>query len=341
VDLRRTIEGEAARHGFSDLRVARADASLHAARFDAMLDEGRHGEMEWLRESRDVRLDPRLHRPGARSVVVLAFRYGQAPPTDPGGLTGRVASYAWGRDYHNLLGLRLKHLAAALNARHPGLVVWHGVDSGPSWDRGWAEAAGLGYAGRNGMMVLPGDTSFYFVALLYLSAELAPDAPLGDHCGRCRRCVERCPTGALPGDGSLDARRCISYLTIEHRGEIARELWPLMGRWIFGCDDCQEVCPHVRADRHVPGLPADFRPRFAWVPLPALLQADDRAILDTFEGTPLRRAGPARLRRNAAIVLGNIGTPEARRALEGGRACARERGDRELEGVCVAGLVGA
>ncbi len=327
---RQLIATEAARLGFGELRIARADTRLQEARFDGMLEEGRHGQMAWLQESRDVRLDPKKHRPSARSVAVLGFRYGQMTPPDPGGLTGRVASYAWGRDYHNLLGLRLKHLARELNARRPGLVVWQGIDSGPSWDRGWAEVAGLGYSAKNSMMVLPGDTSFFLVALLYLAEDLEPDAPMGDHCGRCRRCVDRCPTGALLGDGSMDARRCISYLTIEHRGPIDRELWPLMGRWLFGCDDCQDVCPHVRAVRRSPDLPSDFLPRFAWVPLPALLLADDRAILDTFEGTPLRRAGPARLRRNAAIVLRNIGTPEAMLALE----VARERGVEEAVPPC-------
>ncbi len=339
--LRRTLTLEAARLGFGDLRVAAippdADAP-HAERYDRMLAEGREADMGWLAETRDVRLRPTLHRPAARSVAVLAFRYSQVMPPDPGGLTGRVASYAWGRDYHNLVGLRLKHLAGVVNAAHPGSVAWHGIDSGPAWERGWAAAAGLGFTGRNGMMILPGDTSYFFVGTLYLTHDLAPDAPLGDHCGSCRRCVGACPTGALPGDGSLDARRCISYLTIEHRGPIDPDLRPLLGRWLFGCDDCQEVCPHVRADRRTPGLPGDFAARHAWIPLPALLQADDRALLDAFEGTPLRRAGPARLRRNAAIVLQNLGTPAARQALESGLACARARGDADTETACAEAL---
>ncbi len=328
--LRRTLELEAARLGFTDLRVAAAGPAPTADRYDAMIAEGRHAGMAWLAAQRDVRLDPRLHRPGARSVAVMAFRYAQVQPPDPGGLTGRVASYAWGRDYHNLVGLRLRDLARALDALHPGVVCWHGIDSGPAWERGWADAAGLGFIGRNGMAILPGDTSYFFLATLLLTAELTPDAPLSEHCGRCRRCVDACPTGALRGDGAMEAARCVSYLTIEHRGAIDPALHPAMGRWVFGCDDCQETCPHVRSDRRTPGLPQDFLARHAWLPLPALLLADDAALLAAFEGTPLRRAGPERLRRNASIVLGNIGTTEAREALAAGLREARTRGDTAL-----------
>ncbi len=328
--LRRTLELEAARHGFTDVRVAAAGPAPAAARYDAMLREGRHAGMTWLEAQRDVRLDPRLHRAGARSVVVMAFRYAQVQPPDPGGLTGRVASYAWGRDYHNLVGLRLRDLARTLDAARPGLVCWHGIDSGPAWERGWADAAGLGFAGRNGMMILPGDTSYFFLATLFLSAEVETDAPLPEHCGRCRRCVDACPTGALRGDGAMDAARCISYLTIEHRGPIDPAFHPRMGRWVFGCDDCQEACPHVRNDRRTADVPQDFLARHAWLPLPALITADDDALLAAFEGTPLRRAGPARLRRNAAIALGNIGSVAARDSLHAGLREARARHDEPL-----------
>ncbi len=294
-------------------------------RLDAFLAEGRQGEMQWLAETRDVRADVRHLLPEARSVVVLTMPYGRPAPPDPGGLTGRVASYAWGRDYHNLVGLRLRHLRRALEAAHPGLRTWAGVDSGPVWERAWAEAAGLGFTGRNSMIILPGETSFFFLAVLLLSEAVEPDAPSAtEHCGKCRRCLDRCPTGALLETGGMDARRCISYLTIEHRGAIPLELRPQLGRWIFGCDDCQDVCPHVRAVRS--SEERDFAPRFPWLPLPALLLADDRALLDTFEGTPLRRAGPARLRRNAAVALGNLGDPRGRPSLE----IARREGDPVL-----------
>ncbi len=318
MDLRSTLEAEARRLGFGRVRVARAGPPPGFARYDEFLAAGHHASMGWLETSRDVRGDPERLLPGARSVVVLAMDYARPAPPDPGGLTGRVACYAWGRDYHALIGLRVRHLRRALEAAFPGLRTWGGVDSGPAWERGWAEAAGLGFSGKNGMAIVPSEGSLFFLATLLLTEELAPDTPVGDHCGKCRRCLDACPTGALLDGGGMDAARCISYLTIEHDGAIPEPLRPALGRWLFGCDDCQVACPHQHAARHP--VPADFAPRHAWLPLPAILEASDRALLDTFEGTPIRRAAPHRLRRNAAVVLGNIGDPAARPALERARA---------------------
>jgi epoxyqueuosine reductase len=331
--VRDLVEREARRLGFGSISVAEARPVPRFSRFDTFLAEGHHGGMAWLAETRALREDPRRLLPDARSVVVLTMDYGQAAPPDPGGLTGRVACYAWGRDYHALIGLRVRHLRRALEAAIPGLRTWGGVDSGPAWERGWAEASGAGFAGKNGCIIRPGDTSLFFLGVILLTAEMAPDAPVGEFCGRCRRCIDACPTGALLDGGGMDARRCISYLTIEERGAIPEDLRPLLGRWIFGCDDCQEVCPHVRVGRRT--VEEDFAPRHAWLPLPALLLADDRALLDTFEGTPLRRAGPSGLRRNAAIALGNIGDPTARdallRARRDGDALLREHATWALE----------
>lgn len=314
VDLRATLETEARRLGFGRVRVARAGPAPGFDRFDAFLAAGHHASMTWLADTRDTRADPTRLLPGARSVVVLAMDYARPAPPDPGGLTGRVASYAWGRDYHALVGLRVRHLRRALEAAVPGLRTWGGVDSGPIWERGWAEAAGMGFSGKNGLAIVPGEGSPFFLATILLTEALEPDAPVGDHCGRCRRCLDACPTAALLDGGGMDAARCISYLTIEHDGPIPEDLRPKMGRWIFGCDDCQSICPHQRPPRGP--VPADFFPRHAWLPLPALLEASDRALLDTFEGTPIRRAAPRRIRRNAAIALGNLGDPAARPALE-------------------------
>lgn len=320
MDLRATLEIEARRLGFGRIRVAEARPAARFDRYDAFLAAGHHASMGWLADSRDKRADPTTLLPGAQSVVVLAMDYARPAPPDPGGLTGRVACYAWGRDYHALIGLRVRHLRRALEAAAPGLRTWGGVDSGPVWERGWAEEAGMGFSGKNSLAIVPGEGSFFFLATLLLTEPLPPDAPLGDHCGRCRRCLDACPTGALLEGGGMDAARCISYLTIEHEGAIPEALRPAIGRWVFGCDDCQTVCPH----QHPPkgDVPADFLPRHAWLPLPAILTATDRALLDTFEGTPLRRAAPHRLRRNAAVVLGNLGDPRARPALEAARAAA-------------------
>ncbi|MFN7146862.1 MAG: tRNA epoxyqueuosine(34) reductase QueG, partial [Myxococcota bacterium] len=297
MDLRATLDAEARRLGFGRVRVARAGEPPGFDRYDAFLGAGHNATMVWLADTRDKRADPARLLPDAKTVVVLAMDYARPAPPDPGGLTGRVACYAWGRDYHALIGLRVKHLRKALEAAFPGLRTWGGVDSGPSWERGWAEAAGLGFNGKNGMAIVPSEGSFFFLATLFLTEALEPDAPVGDHCGRCRRCLDACPTGALLEGGGMDARRCVSYLTIEHDGPIPEQWRPRLGRWLFGCDDCQTVCPHQHAPRGP--VPADFAPRHAWLPLPAILEASDRALLDTFEGTPIRRAAPHRLRRNA------------------------------------------
>jgi epoxyqueuosine reductase len=317
MELRAALDAHARRLGFGRVRVATARLAPNFERFDAMLAEGRHGDMGWLADTRDTREDPSRLLASVRSVAVLAMDYARPAPPDPGGLTGRVASYAWGRDYHALIGLRVRHLRRALEAEFPGLRTWGGVDSGPVWERGWAEAAGLGFSGKNGLAIVPGEGSQFFLATLLLSEELPADPVVAERCGRCRRCLDVCPTGALLEGGGMDAGRCISYLTIELDGPIPLPWRPRLGRWVFGCDDCQSVCPH----QHPPDgdVPADFLPRHAWLPLPAILEADDRALLDTFEGTPIRRASPHRLRRNAAIVLGNIGDPRARPALERAR----------------------
>lgn len=319
-DLATWLRAEAAALGFGRVHVAAAEP-LDPAPFDRFLAEGRHATMEWLARTRDARVDPRRLLPGARSVVVLSMDYGQAVPPDPGGLTGRVARYAWGRDYHNLVGKRLRKLRDRLQERFPGVRGWAGVDSGPAWERAWGERAGAGFAGKNTCLIRPGETSWFFLAVLVLDAELPIDARMGDHCGACQRCLDACPTGAFAGPWRLDARRCVSYLTIEHDGAVDPALAAGMGRWVFGCDDCQEVCPHPRAT--LPPVDPDFAPRHAWLDLPELLAADDAALIARFTGTPIRRAAPRRLRRNAAIVLRNLDTPGARAVL------ARYRDDRD------------
>lgn len=311
--IRQTLESESAKLGFARVRIAVAGPPPCFERYDAFLEAGYEGEMAWLRTGRDARSDVRNVLPGAQSVAVLAMDFGHPSPPDPGGLTGRVASYAWGRDYHNLVGKRLRKLRRALEAAVPGLRTWSSVDAGPAWERGWAAAAGLGFVGRNGLVLLPSEGSLFFVAILLLSEAIPPDAPVSEHCGRCRRCVDACPTAAILEGGGLDARRCLSYLTIEHRGPIPEALRPKLGRWVFGCDDCQDVCPHVHLRR--PTDP-DFAPRNAWLDLPALLDTPDEALLARFEGSPIRRACPEKLKRNAAVVLGNLGDPAARPALE-------------------------
>jgi len=315
VDARSLITQESRRLGFAHLRVAAiGDAPEPCPRIehlDSWLSAGRHADMDWIVRGRDVRANPRLRGEAARSAVVLSFEHHHQRPPDPGGLTGMVARYAWGRDYHNLVGKRLRKLLKRLRAA--GIACWGGIDTAPIFERAWAAEAGLGFQGKNALQIWPAGGSWMFLAVIFTEEPLVPDAPLGDHCGSCTRCLDACPTGALVGPGQLDARACIAYWTIEARGAIPEALRPGFGRWVFGCDVCQEVCPHNVS----PPEPDedDLLPRNAWLDLEWLLTASDDAILARFLGTPIRRPGPNGLRRNAAVVLGNLGDPAAASAL--------------------------
>ena len=284
--------------------------------YDAWLDAGHHADLDWLVRDRDLRADPRRKLRSARSAIVVAVEHHHARPPDPGGRTGSVARYAWGRDYHNLVGKRMKKLRARL--REHGLQAWGTPDGAPILERAWAEAAGVGFVGKNTVLFRPARTSWLFLGVVFIDREATPDAPLeADHCGRCRRCITGCPTDAFVADRVLDARRCVSYWTIEARGLAPRALRPGFGRWLFGCDVCQEVCPHDAA----PPTPDedDLLPRNAWLDCDALILAADADLEARFVGTPLFRPGAVGLKRNALIVLGNLGddgaVPTARVAL--------------------------
>jgi epoxyqueuosine reductase len=309
------IRTQAASLGFDQVRFADVDPPAGVGAYDQFIAEGRQGEMGWMESSRAPRADPRLLLASAQSIVVLGMRYGHPRPPDPGGLTGAVASYAWGRDYHNLIGKRLRRLSRDLRAKIPGFDAYCGVDSRPLIERAWAQRAGLGFLGKNALAILPGDSSYFFLAAMLVNIPLPPDTPLGDHCGSCIRCINACPTDAFTAPGQLDARRCISYLTIEHRGHIAPQFREKLGRWVFGCDDCQSVCPHNPSTPHPAEDDFSPRPGHAWIDLEWVIQSTDDAINTHFQGSPIRRAGPSGLKRNAAIVLGNLGDPAGRPAL--------------------------
>jgi epoxyqueuosine reductase len=272
--------------------------------------------MNYLERGLSTRANPRERMPEVKSVVVFGIPYHHTAPVDPGGTTGRVARYAWGRDYHNLIGKRLKKIRRDLRAA--GISSWGGVDTAPILERSWASMAGLGFNGKNTMQIVPASGSYFFIATLFLDIEIEPDPVFGDHCGSCTRCLVACPTQAFVKPGELDARRCISYWTIESKGLPPRELRPRFGRWFFGCDVCQEVCPHNVTPPECEE--DDFLPRNAFIDLHELLQQPDEALMDRFVGTPLRRPGATGLKRNALIVLGNIGAeksvPFARGGLE-------------------------
>ena len=280
---RATIDRLATELGFTAVRVApmvRPTPGIDV--YDAWIAAGHHGEMGYLARGRDPRADVAERLPEARSAVVLAWDHAVSPPPDPGGLTGRVARYAWGRDYHNLVGKRLRSLKKTLSREH-GVGSWGGVDAAPILERSWARLAGLGFLGKNTLAIVPSRGSWFFLAVLFLDCELPPDPPLPrpDFCGRCTRCLDRCPTDAFPAPFSLDATRCIAYWTIEARDLPPRPLRAGFGRWFFGCDLCQEVCPHNHAAAPEPH--PDLLPRNAFIDLPELLATPDEAVLDRFE----------------------------------------------------------
>jgi epoxyqueuosine reductase len=283
-----------------------------AERLRRWLADGRAGEMRYLERRTDVRLDPRVQFPWARSFVVVALPY-RPPPAPPGdwrtSLHGRVAAYAVGPDYHRVLQTRLDRLAERLRDRFPGSRHLSYVDTGAILEREWAHRAGLGWIGRNTLVLHPDAGSYVLLGELVTDLELEPAPRPADRCGTCTRCVAACPTDALDGDYALDPRRCISYLTIEHRSAIPRALRPRMANWIFGCDACQDVCPWNAGDGDLDAA------AFLYPPLLELLALDETAFATRFTGTALKRATRRGLVRNVAVALGNSGNPDAVPAL--------------------------
>ena len=257
--------------------------------------------------------------PGVRSILMLGAGYRTEEPTEPGPGQGRVSRYAWGRDYHEVIHARLRRLARWFQDAAPGARVRGVVDSAPLMERQFAQLAGLGWIGKNTLLVNRALGSWLFLAALLTDQELDYDAPFqADHCGTCRACVDACPTGALVDAWRLDARRCISYLTIELRSEVPAALRPGMGEWLFGCDACQEVCPWNRRAALSPEK--DFRPAHGMNPADtaALFDLDDAAFRARFRHTPLWRAKRRGILRNAAILLGNRPTAQGLAALHRG-----------------------
>lgn len=266
--------------------------------------------MSYLERHLAERSDPRRLLPGAKSILCVAASYAPDPlfPADP--FWSGVARYAHGEDYHDEFRRRIEGLAATLESDFPGLRWRAAVDTAPLLEREWAARAGLGAVGKNGCLIHPELGSWLLLGSLVTNLDLEPDLPLADLCGQCSRCLEACPTDAFPAPFVLDSRRCISYWTIEHRGPIAPEMRPLLGKWVFGCDRCQEVCPWNRGAppaRRSPSGGVDDRRRLSLV---ELLQLSDQELRRRIQGSALRRAKPDGLRRNAAVVLGNRGAQE-------------------------------
>ena len=315
--LKSDLLAEATRLGFAAIGFAPAeDNPLQAARLREWLDAGRHGTMDWMEDRADVRQGPQSMWPGAASVIALGMSY--APSLDPlaladAGGVARISTYAQGGDYHDTVKKALKALARWLVAEcarrglaEPQLKVF--VDTAPVMEKPLGQAAGLGWQGKHTNLVSGEHGSWLFLGAIYCTLPFAPDAPHEDQCGSCRACHDACPTDAFPAPYKLDARRCISYLTIEHKGPIPEEFRKAIGNRIYGCDDCLAVCPWNKfadaAARNKAFLP---RAELAAPALADLLTLDDAGFRQLFSGSPIKRIGRGRFVRNCLIAAGNSG----------------------------------
>jgi epoxyqueuosine reductase len=313
------LKREAHRLGFALAGVCPAVSPEGISRFHEWLARGYAGTMDYLPARAGAYEHPQHVLAGARSLLVLAYTYRTAEPEEPQPGRGRVSRYAWGVDYHDVVRGQLRELTDFLTARAPHARHRAVIDTAPLLEREFAQLAGLGWVGKNTLMLNTQAGSWFFLAALVTDLELAYDEPhAADHCGTCRACLDACPTDAFVDAYVLDARRCISYLTIELREPIPRELRPAVGDWLFGCDVCQEVCPwNHKAPQ---SEERQFQPLdgMATLDLVELFELDDAAFRARFRHTPLWRPKRRGLLRNAAIVLGNQRPAEALPALERG-----------------------
>lgn len=292
------------------VRVARPDAiPLASERLNAWLAQGYHGSMDWMAETAERRSDPQVLWPEVRSVVLLGLNYG--PTEDPLAALAlkdraSISVYARNRDYHDVIKGKLKEAAGFLAAKAASDVKVF-VDTAPVMEKPLAAAAGLGWQGKHTVVVSREFGNWLFLGAIFTTADLPADAPERDHCGSCRRCLDVCPTKAFPAPYQLDARRCISYLTIEHKGHIPEDLREGIGNRVFGCDDCLAVCPwnkFAQAGREARLVQRDD---LAALPLAELATLDDPAFRARFSGTPIKRTGRDRFIRNVLIAIGNSG----------------------------------
>ena len=309
--MKEVLRQQACELGFDDCRVTTADAPAFAARFTQWLAEGRHGEMAYLERNAPKRVDPLQVLAGARSIITLAASY-----HDPSARSGLIARYARYRDYHDVLSERLKQLTEFVNklGGEGARSLWY-VDTGPLLERELAQRAGLGFIGKHTNLISRQLGNWIFLSEIITTLAIEPDAPEKNHCGSCTRCITACPTAAITAPFQLDARRCISYLTIELKGAIPLELRPAIGDRIFGCDDCLQACPWNRFAREGQMMKAHARPDLAQPDLLELLSLDEAGFKRWFAGTPMLRAKRRGLLHNVCVALGNIGDEKALPAL--------------------------
>ncbi|TPL10176.1 tRNA epoxyqueuosine(34) reductase QueG [Mesorhizobium sp. B2-4-14] len=308
--LRALIDAEARRAGFDALAVTTPDAiPLAPARLAEFVADGFHGSMGWISDTLQRRSEPSTLWPEVRSIVVLAMNYG--PDHDSRDVLakrdrGAISVYARNRDYHEVMKGRLKEIAGKIVARAGGDVKVF-VDTAPVMEKPLAEAAGLGWQGKHTNLVSREHGSWLFLGTIFTTAELAPDQAEIDHCGSCRACLDACPTNAFPAPYRLDARRCISYLTIENKGPIPHEFREAIGNRIYGCDDCLAACPWNKFARAASEAKLAARDDLREPPLSELLELDDAAFRVVFSGSPIKRIGRDRFVRNVLIAAGNSG----------------------------------
>ncbi|MFI5408279.1 tRNA epoxyqueuosine(34) reductase QueG [Kaistia sp. UC242_56] len=301
---------DALAEGFSVVRVTGPDAiPLAPERLHAFLSDGHHGSMAWMEETAARRADPTVLWPDVRTVIMLGLNYG--PEDDPRALLeardrGNISVYARNRDYHDIIKGKLKQVAGRLASR-TGAEVKVFVDTAPVMEKPLGEAAGLGWQGKHTNLVSREFGSWLFLGSIFTALELPVDPPETDHCGKCRACLDACPTNAFPSPYRIDARRCISYLTIENAGPIPREFRVAMGNRIYGCDDCLAACPWNKFAKAASEMKLKARPEYEGPRLADLVALDDASFRAFFSGSPVKRIGRDRFVRNVLVAIGNSG----------------------------------
>ena len=319
--LKEDLTAFAMEAGFAGVGVCRPDAVPELPeRLRAFLENGAHGQMGWMAERTGWRADPAALWPEARSIVMLAETY--TPEHDPLDVLGArergaISVYAGGRDYHDVVKKRLKQVARWLVATVPGAEVKVFVDTAPVMEKPLAQAAGLGWQGKHTNLLSRDLGNWFFLGAIFTTVDLAPDQAEEEHCGSCRACLDICPTDAFPAPFRLDARRCISYLTIEHKGPVDEELRGLMGNRIYGCDDCLAVCPWNKFAQSARDQRLAMREELKAPKLAELARLDDAGFREMFAGSPIKRIGRDRFVRNVAYAIGNSGMPSLADALRG------------------------
>lgn len=323
--MKQAIANKAIELGFDDVRFTSARPPQHSQEFEAWLKDGRHGTMGWIERNAFKRLDPAQVLNEAKSIITLATSYAlSTKEADQRGLRGKIARYAQYADYHDVLAARLKELSEFVNSVGgvETRTLWY-VDTGPLLERDLAQRAGLGFAGKHTNLISRKIGNWFFISELITTLELAPDEPEKNRCGTCDKCITACPTGAITSPFQLDARKCISYLTIELKGSIPVELRPAIGNRIYGCDECLAVCPWNRFAKAGRVMAEHSRPDLNMPALLELLQLDKESFKKMFAGTPILRTKRRGLLRNVCVALGNIGDESALPYLE------RALGDEE------------